>query len=191
MYYVKKSIMYLIVLVFTIMTGFTLMDMEEAGKTFPLVMSFLNLFVYILMLVSIGYKEGQDSYKVLVANNAERRQIALTGEDRPLRLSEEFAVWKGFVIPVISCSIQIILIILHVIFYEIMGLTEIFGELFFYTVLTLYPIFHFTIGKISLYVCLILPVITILLAGFGYYLGGKKIEMQQQHIKEIHDQIYR
>ncbi len=182
--------MYLVVLLFTIMTGYTLMDMEETSKTFPLIMSFMNFFVYIVMLLSISYKEGQDAYKVLISNDAERRQIALTGEDKPLRLKEEYAVWKGFFIPAISCSIQIILIILHVIFYEILGGTAIFGELFFYTVLTIYPMFHYTIGKVSLYLCLILPLVTILGAGFGYYLGGNKIKMQQDRIKEIHDQIY-
>ena len=86
MYYIKKCAMYLVILLFTIMTGYTLMDMEESSKTFPLIMSFLNFFVYIVMLLSISYKEGQDAYKVLVANDAERRQIAITGEDRPLRL---------------------------------------------------------------------------------------------------------
>lgn len=190
MYYIKKCAMYLVVLLFTIMTGYTLMDMEETSKTFPLIMSFMNFFVYIVMLVSISYKEGQDAYKVLIANDAERRQIAKTGEDRPLRLREEYAVWKGFFIPALSCLIQIVLILLHVIVYEISGGTEIFGEVFFYTVLTIYPMFHYTVGKVSLYFCLILPVITILGGGFGYYLGGKKIKLQQDHIKEIHNQIY-
>ena len=191
MYYIKKSFMYLIVLVFTIITGYTLMDMEEANKTFPLIMSFLNFAVYIMMLVSIAYKEGQDAYKILLANDAERRQIALTGEDRPLRLKEEYALWKGFVIPFISVLLQLIFIILHVIFYELAGTTEIFGELFFYSVLTLYPVFHYTVGKVSLYICLILPVVAVLVTWFGYYLGGRKIQMQQQRIKEIHDQIYK
>ena len=190
MYYIKKCAMYLVILLFTIMTGYTLMDMEESSKTFPLIMSFLNFFVYMVMLLSISYKEGQDAYKVLIANDAERRQIAITGEDKPLRLKEEFAVWKGFFIPALSCLIQIVLILLHVIVYEISGGTAVFGELFFYTVLSIYPIFHYTIGKVSLYLCLILPLVTILGAGFGYYLGGKKIKLQQDHIKEIHDQIY-
>lgn len=183
--------MYLVILLFTIMTGYTLMDMEEAGNTFPLIMSFLNLFVYVVMLLSISYKEGQDAYKVLVANDAERRQIAKTGEDRPLRLKEEYAVWKGFVIPAITCSIQVVLILLHVILYEILGVTAVFGELFFYSSLTIYPIFYYTVGKVSLYLCIVLPIITILGAGFGYYLGGTKIKIQQDRIKEIHNQIYK
>lgn len=191
MYYIKKSAMYFVVLLFTVATGYTLMDMEEASKTFPLIMSFLNLAVYIMMLISISFKEGQDAYKTLVANDIERRQIAKTGEDRPLKVNEEYALWKGLVIPLISVSLQIIFIVLHVVFYEIIGSTEVFGELFFYSVLTIYPIFHYTIGKVSLYICLILPLISVLIAWGGYYLGARKIQMQQERIKQIHDQIYK
>lgn len=190
MYYIKKSFPYLLVLLFTDITGYSIICLEKVAQPFPLILSFLNLAVYVAMFISIAFKEGQDAYKVRIANDLERKQIILTGEDRPLRIHEEYTDWKGFVVGLVSASPIILLTLLHLIFSGIFGTMHLFGDLLGYFSMCFYTPIYFIFGNFSVYYCGLLAVICIALVGGSFYLGGKKIELQQQKIKEIQNEIY-
>ncbi len=168
----------------------------------------LNLGLYVYVIAAVGYQDGQNALKTRNANDLEREIIIKTGEDRPLNVPGEFKPWKGFVIGAISCIPLFITMLIHT--FVIIGdptNTSVGGIAgFFYMVILGFfrmdIVSSGTMGSIiedgqnialsagTFYWTLLAVPIVILSVGIGYYLGGKKIERQQQRIKE-HQRLMR
>ena len=160
------------------------------------VLALLNLGLYGVIVCATSYKDGQTALKVRIANDLERVQIIKTGEDRPLKLLEEYKPWKGFMSGIVACLPCVILLIIHTILIfavgkEFNGAGSIAGFLYmvFFIFIRLGAevsapsvyIYYFTLTSLA-----VIPMFT----GISYILGGKKIELQQQRIKEKQRQIY-
>ena len=154
-----------------------------------------NLVLYIVLVAVLAHKDGEDSIRVRVANDLERREIIRTGEDRQLKLNEEYKPWKGFFIGFITCIPLIILLLIHtILFYGVgphmngagalamYGYSMITGFLWAGEVVTILP-WHYYLTLISV------PILSCAF-GFPYIVGAKKIERQQEMIRQKHRQIY-
>ena len=160
------------------------------------ILSILNLALYAVIVAATSYKDGQTALKVRIANDLERVQIIRTGEDRPLKLIEEYKPWKGFLPGLVACIPCVVLLLVHTILIFSMG-SEYTGagaiSGFLYMVFFSFVRLSLSAGAPSIYlyyfslICLIiLPATT----GIPYIFGARKIEKQQEKIKERQRQIY-
>lgn len=197
-YYVKQMFMPIIYAVFASMIALGILCIEDASlKWLKIALLSLNLCLYGFIIVTCFFKEGQTEYKVLIANDIEREQIVRTGENRPLKLIEEYKPWKGFVIGLNSTSPLIIMLLIHAIIQLSGGTSTAVGGLASSLYMFVFGYMCLDIGTSTAafpfethYFSLVLVPVMILLIGLSYKLGGRKIELQQEMIREKHHQIY-
>ena len=101
-YYFKQGIFPFIYQIFMAMIAFGILMIEEL-IWLKILLAALNIALYLFIVAAVAYKEGQEALKVQMANDLERREIIRTGEDRPLKLHEEYKPWKGFFFGFIAC----------------------------------------------------------------------------------------
>lgn len=192
-YYIKNGVLPFIYQLFMAMIAFGILAIDGL-IWLKAMLAVLNAGLYLFIVGAVAYKEGQDAFKVQTANDLERREIIRTGEDRPLKLHEEYKPWKGFAFGFTACVPLLILLALHVVVYfatgSYMGLGAIAGVIYL-----MYFIFFRFDGNAVLYwhtylgTLIALPVL-MLTMGIAYILGAKKISRQQQMIREKQRQIY-
>ena len=102
-YSIKQSLLPFIYLIFTAITAFGIMAIENM-VWLQILLNTLNVALYVVIITAASYKDGQAALKVRLANDLEREQIIRTGEMRPLRLKEEYKPWKGFLYGGIACA---------------------------------------------------------------------------------------
>lgn len=201
-YYIKQSVIPLIYLFFTAITAFGILCIEGQNMEWlKILLLILNIGLYLLVITAASYKDGQDALKVRVRNDLERIQLIKTGDCLPLKIHEEYKPWKGFVFGAITCVPLVVLLIAHTITILVAGETFVgFGAVagFLYMIT-----FAFTrIGVVSTpdavavvdpyayyWALLSIPLI-VLATGLPYIIGAKKIERQQERIKEKQRSIY-
>ncbi len=192
-FFLKQALMPLIYLFFMAVTAVGILIIKDL-IWLKVILLGLNLFLYLFIVASAAYHDGQKALKVRIANDMERRQIILTGEDRPLKIREEFKVWKGFVIGGFACLPLIILLIIHTVLISAFGsVYNGAGVLAGFLCMVVFAFFRLngTIASATFYYwSLVYIPIIVLTQGIAYYLGGKKIELQQEKIKEKHREIY-
>ncbi|GEM_PF-1725278 len=201
-YYLKQGLFPFIYLLMMAMIAFGITAISGL-LWLKIILAVLNIALYAAVVVAVSYKEGQESIKVQHANDLERIQIIRTGENRPLKVHEEYKPWKGFMFGFIVCVPLIVLLGLHTILYlstgSYRGLGAIAGLVYF-----MFFIF-FTFGSslsageaatgttlpwYSFYGALIALPVIMLITGISYILGAKKIMRQQEMIKEKQRSIY-
>ena len=192
-YYIKNGVLPFIYQLFMAMIAFGILAIEGL-IWLKIMLALLNAGLYLFIVGAVAYKEGQDAFKVQTANDLERREIIRTGEDRPLKLHEEYKPWKGFAFGFTACVPLLVLLALHVVVYfatgSYMGLGAIAGAIYL-----MYFIFFRLDAAAGIYwytylgTLIALPVI-MLTMGIAYILGAKKISLQQQMIREKQRQIY-
>ena len=120
--------------------------------------------------------------------------IIRTGRDIPLKLSEEYKGWKGFVMGVLISAPTLILMVVHAlvsVFGD--GTNMVFGKLtdlvnmVFYWIINLFYQTE-TIGTV--YYNLIFIAIFAAWFGFSYMLGARKVMLQYESIERKHRQIH-
>ena len=198
-YYVKQMfipIMYLFIFDIIALGILCIGDNLIALKVILLLVS---LGFYAFILGAVFYKDGQAAYKVRIANDLSREQIIKTGKDIPLKLNEEYKPWKGFFHGFIACIPLVILLIVHTI-VMLTGGGNGAGAIAGFIYMMVFAFSRVNIGTgataatpinpaIYYWSLLAIPVI-VLATGISYILGGKKIELQQQRIKEKQRRIY-
>lgn len=196
-YYVKQALIPTIYLVFMAMTAMGIAMISNANLIWlKAVLAVLNLAFYLFIVAATSYKDGQTALKVRIANDLERMQIIRTGEDRPLKLREEYKAWKGFMSGIIACMPCLILLLVHtVLVFAINPAYNGAGAAagFLYMTFFIFVRLGVDVAAPSIYLYyfnLICFAIIPLATGFSYTLGAKKIELQQQRIKEKQRQIY-
>jgi hypothetical protein len=93
-YYIKQAMIPAVYLIFMAMTAMGIAMITDANLVWlKAVLAVLNLALYGFIVAATSYKDGQTALKVRIANDLERMQIVKTGEDRPLKLREEYKAW--------------------------------------------------------------------------------------------------
>lgn len=194
-HYVKQALLPFLYLFFTAISAFGIVSINNDLIWLKVVLGIANLGVYAFIIGASSFKDGQEALKVRIANDLERVQIIKTGEDRPLRLREEYKAWKGFFIGFVACAPLIVLLLIHTILIfavgeAFVGAGAVAG--FIYMMYYMFALVDSTIqfSVFNYYWALFAIPIMMLITGIPYLLGARKIEIQQQAIKESHRQIY-
>lgn len=194
-YYIKQSV---ISLGYLVMMSFCSIFVSLIGNDLiwlKWIFSIMILAVYIMIVGISSYKDGEISYKKLLANDLERRRIIETGEDIPLNVREEYRPWKGFLTGFITCIPLFVLLILH----TILGLTSNGTNLNAgATAVVLYmPMFIFfhmdtsvNLVFVDYYWLLIAVPIIFLTTGLPYIWGTFKEKRTQEIVRQRKEEIY-
>ncbi|MBQ6727637.1 MAG: hypothetical protein IJQ87_01730 [Clostridia bacterium] len=201
-YYLKQGVFPFIYMLFMAIIAFGILIISGL-LWLKIILAVLNIALYAVVVAAVSYKEGQESVKVQHANDLERMEIIRTGENRPLKVHEEYKPWKGFTFGFAVCVPLIVLLALHTILYlstgSYRGLGAIAGLVYF-----MFFVF-FTFGAAasageaatgaalpwySFYGALIALPIVMLITGIAYLLGAKKIMRQYEIIQEKQRSIY-
>ena len=193
-YYIKQSIIPFVYLIFMALIAFSIITIQGL-IWLKIILLTLNFGLYATLISMVAFKEGEEALKVQLANDLERREIIRTGEDRPLKLKEEYKVWKGFLQGFIACVPLIVLIIIHTILLLTVGEGANWAGAaasFIYMMFTAFIKVDATVpfAQWNYYFPLIAVPILSCLTGIFYILGAKKIERQQEKIRQTHRQIY-
>lgn len=194
-YYIKQAFIPFIYLVFMAMTAIGILMIGDNLLWLKILLSILNIGLYIYIVGTISYKEGQESIKVRHANDLQRKEIIRTGEDLPIKIHEEYKWWKGLVFGFIVAIPLIILMILHTVFgltkgYNGLGIISYILYLVICDFLCLKQgaIYNTTFG--GYYLSLIFVPFIIAVIGLSYYLGARKAMLQEKSINESQRRIY-
>ncbi len=195
-FYVKQTFVPFVYLIFVSVISMAIMYIDDSVLPLKIVLGVLNLGLYAVVVFGMGYKMGQEGLKARVSNDTERRNIIRTGEDRPLKLHEEYKWWKGGLFGFIVCIPLVLLLIVHAVLTSINPAYFGAGTVASWLYLVIYS-FVIMFGGQGLYQApaqayfglLAIPIIMLIL-GVSYYLGARKIQRQQDAIKEIHRDIY-
>lgn len=197
-YYFKQSVFPFIYLIFMALIAFGIQTISGL-LWLKIILAILNLSLYAVVVCSVFYKEGQEAVKVQMANDLERREIIRTGEDRPLKLREEYKTFKGFLFGLFACLPLILLLIAHTIVHLAGGTYTGLGAIACLIYNMFFIFFNFGVnasGEATVlswsayYVTLVAIPALMLMTGIAYILGAKKIMRQQEMIKEKQRQIY-
>ena len=201
-YLIKQAVLPFIYLFFTALTAFGILCIGNDLIWLKVVLNVLNAGLYVLIVALASYKDGQDSLKVRIANDLEREQIIRTGENRPLKLAEEYKPWKGFVIGGVACAPLVILLLIHTILIFAVGTNYVgagaiagfvYMIIFAFTRMNLPAVAEgvsVVVDPFMYYWTLFAIPLIVLSVGIPYILGAKKIELQQERIKAKHRSIY-
>ena len=201
-YYIKQGVFPFVYMIFMAMTAFGILMINDL-VWLKILLALLNIGLYAVVVAAMSYKEGQEAMKVQYANDLERKEIIRTGEDRPLKIHEEYKAWKGFLFGFITCVPLLILLIIHTIIHlagsDYVGLGAIAGLVYF----MFFIFFRLnvpttaaegeTVVAISWYTyygaLIALPVV-MLITGISYILGARKIRRQHEIIEQKQRSIY-
>lgn len=190
-YYIKQAFLPFIYLIFMAMISLSILMIEILWL--KVVLNIACIGLYLLVVCAASLKEGEEALKVRIANDLERKEIIRTGENRPLKLKQEYKPWKGFLSGGISCLPLIVLLVIHSILMLIDPSMNGAGAISGLIYAMFYVFAGFIFGAFQwwhYYVSLIALIIIPLGTGIPYILGAKKIERQQEMIKNKQRQIY-
>lgn len=200
LYYLKQAIIPVVYLFFMAITAFGILCIQGMDWL-QYVLLTINLGFYLFIIGRVAMTEGEIAIKTRIANDLEREQIILTGEDRELNLTKEYKPYKGYLFGLSSCLPLLIMLLIHTIMTLIdpsaigAGSLAAFIHMAFFgflrvgvvnldseTIMPLAPSFFY-------WMLLIIPIM-MLTTGISYMLGARKIELQQEAIKERQKMIY-
>lgn len=193
-YYIKQMFLPIMYTIFAAMIAFGILCIQGMDWL-KIILLILNIALFAFIICANYFKEGEKAYKVRLANDLEREMIIRTGEDRPIDRNGEYKPWKGFVMGVISCAPLIILMIIHaIIIFFINPEKEVVGGITAFIYMSFFGLFwldtSIALSGVAYFACLIYVPALVTFMGVPYILGARKIEIQQQMIKEKHRQIY-
>ena len=194
-YLIKLAIIPTVYLLFEAMIALGILTLADNLMWLKIILAILNLGLYAVIVCSVCFAEGQKALKVRIANDLERMEIIRTGENRPLKTKEEYKAWKGFMIGLLACAPLVILLIVHTILILINPAWTGAGAIANFIYLAFNSFIHLSTSNSTAYTWqfyfnLIAVVIIPLFSGIPYMLGAKKIELQQERIREKQRQIY-
>lgn len=189
-FFIKQAILPIIYIVLMAFTAIGVMCMNDDVVFLKVGFLILNLALFAYVVGAMAYKDGQDALQIRDANDVERRIIIETGEDRKLKLAEEYAPWKGFVFGLVACSPLIILTILQIIF-DLCGVSSQVPEIIAtYMFMMISSLIQLAGLKGYAWVVIFSLIFVCGCSGIPYIFGAKKIERQKQAIKETHKKIH-
>ena len=195
MYYVKKAMIGFVYLIFSAVVAYGILFIPGL-PWLKIILLILNLGLYSYVLAQTAFQDGQTAYKVRLTNDLNRKQIVLTGEDIPIDTKKEFKTYKGFMIGFVICVPLIILLVIHAIVTSSNPSNQSFAETASFIYLMFYAFAGVNVkvenvfAMVSPYWALLAVPVIVFIQGFFFYLGGRKIELQQEMIKEKHKMIH-
>lgn len=192
-YYIKNALIPFVYLFFMAITALGILSIGDHLLWLKIILAILNLALYEVIVCAFSFKQGQDAVKVRNANDLERRQIVLTGEDRPLKLSEEYKPYKGFLIGLTVCAPLIILMLIHTVVILCGGGMGfgVAGSLLYLVVYIFFRLGATTVAtEYIVFAALAAIPVIVLSTGIAYMLGGRKVELQYKKIEENQRRIY-
>lgn len=204
-YYVKQGIFPFIYLLFMAMIALGIISINGL-LWLKILLAILNVGLYAVVVAASAYKDGQTAVKVQAANDLERREIIRTGEDRPLKIHEEYKPWKGFMFGFVACVPLLILLAVHTVVYFATGSYTGIGAIASIVYFMVFVFFRMNVDLSAaegeeavaavapawyLYfgTLVALPLI-MCITGVAYILGARKIRRQYEEIREKQRQIY-
>lgn len=158
-----------------------------------IILNVLNVLLFMVLMGFFMAKEGEDARKQLKINDIERKRILQTGELRPIKRAPEFRPWKGFFIGLIACAPLLLTMLIHALIYAFGGTNEMAGVVgvtiymgFFmpYVMAKYGAMLNENLLFTEYFACLYAVPIIVLLYGFAYIVGAKKVEKQYAFIEE-------
>ena len=194
-HFLKQSIIPFIYLLLMALTSLSIGAIQGKHLVWlRLLLSVLAFGLYAVVVGAISYKEGQEAMKIRYANDIERRVIIRTGENRPLERVKEYQTWKGFTVGLVVCIPLVIMLIVHTILILVNPVNVGAGVLSGYVYMVWFMIFRCDLSVAvtagTYYLVLTAIPAFACVTGIPYYLGGRKIEIQQERILEKQRQIY-
>lgn len=191
-YYFKKAAIPWVYLVFMVVLTLSVHALENAA--FKYILMGATLFLYLFIIGSLSYKDGERALKVRIKNDIERRNIIETGEDRHLNLTEEYKFYKGFLTALVVSLPLFVLLGFHTLAIPSSnGLTTTFGTITNVLYSMVFNFFRVSGKDLTVYTTywtlLYVPAV-MLTMGIPYILGARNVEKQQEEIKKIHGEIY-
>lgn len=201
-YYIKRAGLPFLYLLFMIMPALGILAIGDSLLWLKIVLGTLAVALYCVVVAMACYKEGQDAVKVRAANDLERMVIVRTGENRPLKIHEEYKPHKGFIMGLFTVIPLLFLAALHTLLYLTAGYNGV-GAIAVLLYLVFFEFFMMdavvgdgateTVSGMPWYAAygaLIAVPIIILVSGISYILGARKILRQQEMIKAKQREIY-
>lgn len=192
-FYIKKALFSFIYLFFMLFIALGILCIEgDSLNWLKIILLSLNLILYIVIVVILASKDGQEAMKIRNANDIERREIIRTGENRPLKLKEEYKPFKGFLIGFCICIPLIVLLLVHGILLLSGANLNVFGaiaSIIYYVVTAFFQVFIESFSGVQYFYSLTF-LIVIPIYGIGYMFGGQKIYLQQEKIKKRQKELY-
>ncbi len=198
-FYVKQAFVPFVYIIFTSIIALAISSIDQSLTWLKVVLGICNLALYSTVVFGISYKEGQEALKIRIANDLERKHMVTTGEDRPLRIHEEYKWWKGLLSGVIACVPILVLMIVHTILVLINPVLIGSGVVASFINMTFFMFMMLGIKETKdltplepakFYFNLIAIPIVAIVCGIGYNMGARKIQRQQDVIKAKHRELY-
>ena len=197
-YFLKQALFPIMYLIFMaiIAAGIGLIGKDRNDLLWlKIILYLINLGFYIFIMGMTFFKEGQEALKIRHANDLEREEIVRTGEALPLKLTEEYKPWKGFVMGLIAAAPLVICMFMHLILIltagEVYNGAGVVASLLYLAFFAPYSIFiHTTLTCWQYFILLYAVVVFALMAGLPYVLGAKKQQAQYDKIAERQRMIY-
>ncbi len=197
--YLKQAFVPLVYTFLVSVIAFAILSIDDKLAWLKVLLCILNISLYAIVVGGVSYKEGQMALKIRVANDTERKQIIKTGEDRPLRLAEEYKWWKGFLMGAITCLPMLVLMLVHTVLILINPALNGAGVISctFYMAFFCFMIIKTgnstdlkPLEPAKFYFNFVSLPIIMLICGFGYLAGARKIMRQQEAIRKRHREIH-
>lgn len=200
-YYAKQALLPVIYLIFMAITAFGILAIGDDLLWLKIILGVLNIALYCVIVFIASYNEGKNAVKVRSANDLERRIIIKTGEERPLKLNEEYKPYKGFIVGLFAVIPLLFFLALHTLLHFTAGYDGL-GAIISLVYLLFFEFFIMKTGVSDadaavttlpwyvFYGTLIAVPVIILVSGIGYIMGAKVIIRQQEMIKAKQREIY-
>ncbi len=197
-YYFKNSAVPFVFMIFESLTTLGIALIQIGWLM--VMLEVLNIALYLFIISMYAFQCGTTAYKVKLQNDLERKIIINTGEDRPLKRIQEFRIWKGFFIALISCFPMLLALFVHLILMLASG-GAYYGAgsvsaVIYYTFYHLAHVVCFGIGSNAFvsgwFLFSVLYCLPIICGQYGlmYILGAKKVKKTQDMINKTQEQIY-
>jgi hypothetical protein len=139
-------------------------------------------FMCILLCKSLG----ETQYKNLVTGNIRRKKGNVDDVTKYCKPESEYRLYKGFLLGIIISSLTYILLIIRL----FVGKSTNFDAAIRIVNLMYASLLSIFGTTTSVYYLALFTIINIAACGFGYYLGAKKIMLQQEKLQKTHEEIY-
>ncbi len=184
-YYIKSSWIPLLYMFFQSGLSIAIFDIDI--KPLAFVLLFINMAIFMFTIGVFAFKNGENSYKELLLNDAQRRIIVETGEDRPLNLIEEYAPYKGIILGLVPLVPLFIFMLVHFIIFISGGEYLGIGSLAVFMYKSPYAFFEYLGYKMTMTNCFLtlLSVPVVFLPIYvSYNLGARKARIREEKIQE-------
>lgn len=195
-FYIKKGIIPVIYMLFMAVISLGILMINNDKLTWlKIILLILNVLLYVFIIGALFLKEGQEAVKVRHANDMERLQIIKTGEDRPLKLKEEFKWYKGFLMGLSVLIPLFVCLIIHTIIFISVGeegsrLAGGIAGFIYFMIFSFFTMGEEVLTMGAYYYLLICVPIFLGVCGLPYFVGGVRTQAQYDKILAQQKSIY-